>query len=320
MIKGFISKVALMSLKTKLVYCAVAAIVVTGGATATKIIITNVNAPDNTQLSASKEPGKSEQIIDAIETKTTKDPGEILQTEVIKESEKSEETEQIKETEENEKPVSTEKPALSTEPVPTEKPVQSTEPVPTEKPVQPTETVKVVKPVPTDAPVKTENPVPTQSPTTTSKPVETTQAVSKYYVTPPTNSGFNDNLRNKIGIFYGYFDSNKVSSSQENFAKVYEDLNTMLKKAAAGTISESAAKAYFIDYDYSSEDHLYNERTIDKVTKFKVIQTTSNDAEEIFNMIRTYFGSYAYRNAYVYYNANTKMNTISVASTAFEQY
>ncbi|MGR6017746.1 hypothetical protein ACT7CM_27230 [Bacillus paranthracis] len=212
------------------------------------------------------------------------------------------------ETEKPETKPETEKPETKPE---TEKPETKPE---TEKPETKPETEKPETKPETEKPeTKPETEKPETKPETekpeTKPETEKPETQDPFYVEPPKTSGFNHNLRSKLGSYGSY----------NGIKKSYFD--SLVQDIASGDILELDAKEELYKLDLWNENNIpsylpKNTQMGVAVVNIQKFSTSSNNYRDIDKMISKNYGG-KYFGISIYWDAQAKKNTIAVLNIQF---
>ncbi|MDD9297117.1 hypothetical protein PVN87_13105, partial [Bacillus thuringiensis] len=212
------------------------------------------------------------------------------------------------ETEQPETKPETEKPETKPE---TEKPETKPE---TEKPETKPETEQPETKPETEQPeTKPETEKPETKPETeqpeTKPETEKPETQDPFYVEPPKTSGFNHNLRSKLGSYGSY----------NGIKKTYFD--SLVQDIASGDILELDAKEELYKLDLWNENNIpsylpKNTQMGVAVVNVQKFSTSSNNYRDIDKMISKNYGG-KYFGISIYWDAQAKKNTIAVLNIQF---
>ncbi|SME52274.1 hypothetical protein BACERE00176_05454 [Bacillus paranthracis] len=130
-----------------------------------------------------------------------------------------------------------------------------------------------------------------------------------FYVEPPKTSGFNHNLRNKLGSYGSY----------NGIKKSYFD--SLVQDIASGDILELDAKEELYKLDLWNENNIpsylpKNTQMGVAVVNVQKFSTSSNNYRDIDKMIGKNYGG-KYFGISIYWDAQTKKNTIALLNIQF---
>ncbi|HHP1097520.1 TPA: hypothetical protein ACR3Y7_003935, partial [Bacillus thuringiensis] len=188
----------------------------------------------------------------------------------------------------------------------TEKPETKPE---TEKPETKPETEKPETKPETEKPeTKPETEKPETKPET-EKPETKPETQDPFYVEPPKTSGFNHNLRSKLGSYGSY----------NGIKKSYFD--SLVQDIASGEILELDAKEELYKLDLWNENNIpsylpKNTQMGVAVVNVQKFSTSSNNYRDIDKMISKNYGG-KYFGISIYWDAQAKKNTIAVLNIQF---
>ncbi|WP_434787907.1 hypothetical protein V5R22_31075 [Bacillus thuringiensis] len=179
----------------------------------------------------------------------------------------------------------------------------------TEKPETKPETEKPETKPETEKPeTKPETEKPETKPET-EKPETKPETQDPFYVEPPKTSGFNHNLRSKLGSYGSY----------NGIKKSYFD--SLVQDIASGEILELDAKEELYKLDLWNENNIpsylpKNTQMGVAVVNVQKFSTSSNNYRDIDKMISKNYGG-KYFGISIYWDAQAKKNTIAVLNIQF---
>ncbi|MEB9649686.1 hypothetical protein P4K08_29785 [Bacillus cereus] len=143
----------------------------------------------------------------------------------------------------------------------------------------------------------------------TEKPETKPETQDPFYVEPPKTSGFNHNLRSKLGSYGSY----------NGIKKSYFD--SLVQDIASGEILELDAKEELYKLDLWNENNIpsylpKNTQMGVAVVNVQKFSTSSNNYRDIDKMISKNYGG-KYFGISIYWDAQAKKNTIAVLNIQF---